>query len=47
MIDAADIADAMIYLSDHPQEIPRIPSDQILRLAEARRLEIQDNPYTE
>ncbi len=44
MIDAADIADAMIYLSDHPQEIPRIPSDQILRLAEARKLEIQDNP---
>ena len=37
MIDPADIADAMIFLADHPQKAPRIPSDEIIQLAQAGR----------
>lgn len=37
MIDPADIADAMIFLADHPQKEPRIPSDEIVKLAQAGR----------
>ena len=37
MIDPADIADAMIFLADHPQISPRIPSDKIVQFAQAKR----------
>jgi uncharacterized protein YbjT (DUF2867 family) len=37
MIDPADIADAMIFLADHPQKSPRIPSDEIVQFAQAKR----------
>jgi len=37
MIDPADIVDAMIFLADHPQTSPRIPSDKIILLARAGR----------
>jgi hypothetical protein len=37
MIDPADIADAMIFLVDHPQKSPRIPSDEIVQFAQAKR----------
>ena len=37
MIDPADIADTMMFLADHPQKAPRIPSDEIIQLAQARR----------
>ena len=37
MIDPADIADAMMFLADHPLKAPRIPSDEIIQLAQARR----------
>jgi uncharacterized protein YbjT (DUF2867 family) len=33
MIDPNDIADAMIFLADHPLDTPRVPSDQIRQLA--------------
>jgi len=36
MVDPADIADAMIFLADHPQKPPRIPSDQIVQFAQAK-----------
>jgi uncharacterized protein YbjT (DUF2867 family) len=37
MIDPADIADSMIFLADHPQKSPRIPSDEIVQFAQANR----------
>ena len=37
IIDPADIADAMIFLADHPQISPRIPSDKIVQFSQAKR----------
>jgi uncharacterized protein YbjT (DUF2867 family) len=43
MVDPSDIADAMIFLVDHPQKGPRIPSDEIIQLAQAMRSEQGNN----
>lgn len=45
MIDPEDIADAMIFLADHPQNEPRIPSDQIFQLAGDYRLNMEDKAH--
>ena len=45
MIDPADIADAMIYLVDHPENEPRIRSDEIIQLAQAARSDMEDKAH--